>query len=676
MMEEIAPRPSMEYIPPALPPKVRQTTGSTTFTQITSNDSSPKLSLNGYSASGGRQAMGTLDRDLGSMHSLVLNSKSPSATVFVAATRPERDAMPNAADVAQPPDSNGRNHVVTIRINTEVESSKPKISSVHLKSESEFDPFKLNNIYKKNNSLVRINVDENRPIIGENEDIQTTDKAPYIYCNSYTLNSINNMIMSSGQCSPSDTLDSGTCSDLDGTPPPLPKKKSLKSSSVNKKAVSVTLISSNNINGDVDYEDNDSNISCDSLNSSELNTSVHADESHNDDMSKKEKRHSPLQKPPVAPKIPEFVASDVNNKDSSFLPQGLLQDIRDRSTKLNAVETESEINNVDSQHGSDEEVNLNINENGNLSKESAQLTSFRLVSQFNNGSAKSNVDAESLPANFATTKTPLISESTYEDRKKHDKMKQEKICYSENYFDTDKYYNFHLNEKEFNEDESVKSVKSVSVKRDETDGVEYFAGIKDYKSEETPSTIRSSKGTVRGVKNRVRAGIATFLQIQSTTKSYKEKDEGKVVIYSTTMGIVRSTYQRCVLVKKILRNLLVKYEERDVFMSIEYQDEIRDRMRSDQILVPQLFVDGQHVGDADTVEKLNESGELRKMLKPYKSPDACNTCQMCGGFRLLPCRICNGSKKSLHRNHFTAEFVALKCMNCDEVGLVRCEACS
>ncbi|CAH2088040.1 unnamed protein product [Euphydryas editha] len=79
-------------------------------------------------------------------------------------------------------------------------------------------------------------------------------------------------------------------------------------------------------------------------------------------------------------------------------------------------------------------------------------------------------------------------------------------------------------------------------------------------------------------------------------KSYKEKDAGKVVLYTTTMGIVRSTYQRCLLVKKILRNLLVKYEERDVFMSMEYQDEIRDRMRSDQILVPQLFIDGQYVG--------------------------------------------------------------------------------
>ncbi|XP_047998261.1 glutaredoxin domain-containing cysteine-rich protein CG31559-like [Leguminivora glycinivorella] len=622
MMEDVAPRPSVEYIPP-LPPKVKQK--ATTFTQITSDDTK----LNGNMDS------------LSSMHSLVLNSK-PSATVFIAATQPERPASTSSSDALNGP------HVVTIRINTDSDKPKaPKISSVHLKSDADFDAFKLNDIYKKNNSLVRLNV-EDRPKILDEE--LKTDKPPFIYCSSY-MNS--NMVMSSGQCSPSDTLDSGTCSDLDGTPPPLPKKKLTKST----KKVSVTLISSTNGSHD-EYEDNDSNISCDSLNSSELNGSVHAEENHSED-GKNEKKQSP----PAAPVMPAFEAS-TDNKDSSFLPQGLLQDIRDRSTKLNTVETESE-------PAKPLDANQNINENANLSKESAQLTSFRLVSQCNS-EVTSNSGRESL---LNVSKTPLISESTYEERKK-DKIKQDKMCYSSNYFDADKYYDFHLNEKQFDDVQSLKSVSGVSVKSDELSELEYFAGIKDYKSEDAPSTIRSSKGTIRGVKNRVRAGIATFLQIQNTTKSYKEKDAGKVVVYTTTMGIVRSTYQRCNLVKKILRNLLVKYEERDVFMSTEYQDEIRDRMKSDQIRIPQLFVDGQHVGDADTVEKLNESGELRKMLKPYKSPDACNTCQMCGGFRLLPCRICNGSKKSLHRNHFTAEFVALKCMNCDEVGLVRCEVCS
>uniref|UniRef100_A0A1A9WCH7 Glutaredoxin domain-containing protein n=1 Tax=Glossina brevipalpis TaxID=37001 RepID=A0A1A9WCH7_9MUSC len=157
--------------------------------------------------------------------------------------------------------------------------------------------------------------------------------------------------------------------------------------------------------------------------------------------------------------------------------------------------------------------------------------------------------------------------------------------------------------------------------------------------------------------------------------NYKEKDSGKVVLYTTSMGIIRDTYAKCSNVKQILRTLLVKFEERDVFMSLEYQQEIKERMHSDIIKVPQLFVEGQHIGDAETVERLNESGELRQLLKPYKSIATAYTCQTCGGYRLLPCPSCNGSKKSVHRNHFTAEFVALKCMNCDEVGLVKCHNC-
>lgn len=62
------------------------------------------------------------------------------------------------------------------------------------------------------------------------------------------------------------------------------------------------------------------------------------------------------------------------------------------------------------------------------------------------------------------------------------------------------------------------------------------------------------------------------------------------------MGIVRSTYAKCQMVKKILSTLMVKYEERDVFMSQVHQQEIRDRLQSDQIDVPQLFVNGQYIG--------------------------------------------------------------------------------
>ncbi|XP_044747823.1 glutaredoxin domain-containing cysteine-rich protein CG31559-like [Coccinella septempunctata] len=377
-------------------------------------------------------------------------------------------------------------------------------------------------------------------------------------------------VMSSGQISPSDTLDSGTCSDLDGTPPPISSKKTT--------GISVTIIgektkglSSLNSSGtEIDSDDNESNVSYEAY----------------------PNRKVPL----IINHIPATKRSS-----SNFLPQTLLQDIR--NAKISDHQTEP--------------------------------------------------------------KPVLIEEKSYVERKEEDKQKCEEIISSKKQYETDKYYDFHLNEN----DPSDAIVPSKNVEEDET-----FAGYKDLMGDGA-STIRSAKGTVRGVKNRVRAGIATFLQINSNTKNYKEKEAGKVVVYTTTMGIIRDTYQACMKVKQILRTLLIKFEERDVFMSSECQQEIRERMRCDDILIPQVFVDGQHIGDAETIEKLNESGELRRILKPFKSMDACNPCKVCGGFRLLPCTVCNGSKKSVHRNHFTAEFVALKCMNCDEVGLVRCTAC-
>lgn len=67
------------------------------------------------------------------------------------------------------------------------------------------------------------------------------------------------------------------------------------------------------------------------------------------------------------------------------------------------------------------------------------------------------------------------------------------------------FYNFHLSEN--GSDDRLQG-------RDEQEDT--FAGQKYVDSEDTGCrTIRSSKGTIRGVKNRVRAGIATFLHINA-----------------------------------------------------------------------------------------------------------------------------------------------------------------
>lgn len=238
-----------------------------------------------------------------------------------------------------------------------------------------------------------------------------------------------NNVMSSGQVSPSDTLDSGTCSDLDATPPPLPKKKN---------AVSVTLIGhkTENAGSFADSDnDNDSNISYDSLNSGDLPPDLNSE----------------------------------NSQSSAFLPQGLLKDIRNRTIKF--IEAPEELKPP--------------------TKKSPETTT---------DSTKTKINEES-------PKNSIIVERTYEQRKQNETQKEEA------FLDPNQFYNFHINE-------NVPELPVVSVKttQDET-----FAGYRDLLGGDGSSTIRSAKGTVRGVKNRVRAGIATFLQINSTIKVSKLK---------------------------------------------------------------------------------------------------------------------------------------------------------
>lgn len=80
------------------------------------------------------------------------------------------------------------------------------------------------------------------------------------------------------------------------------------------------------------------------------------------------------------------------------------------------------------------------------------------------------------------------------------------------------------------------------------------------------------------------------------TQSYAEREYGKVVVYTTSMGVVRQTYQRCLQVQRILGTLLINYEERDVSMNRQVQQELKERMNRNRIIIPQVFVEGQLLG--------------------------------------------------------------------------------
>ncbi|KFM82112.1 Glutaredoxin domain-containing cysteine-rich protein, partial [Stegodyphus mimosarum] len=178
------------------------------------------------------------------------------------------------------------------------------------------------------------------------------------------------------------------------------------------------------------------------------------------------------------------------------------------------------------------------------------------------------------------------------------------------------------------------------------------------------------------LKNKVRSSIVSLLVQSASNRNYDQEEGGRIVFYTTSMGIVRTTFERCRKVRKILETLMVKFEERDVFMNRGFQQEIRERLGTNRVIVPQVFVEGRHLGSAEVVEQLNEIGHLRELLRPYKRQSVGGVCQQCGGYRYLLCPVCGGSKKSVtHRHHFSEDLVALRCVTCDESGLIRCPQC-
>lgn len=241
---------------------------------------------------------------------------------------------------------------------------------------------------------------QNAAIInGFNEQKQNVASAKYITGNGYFCN------ISSGQSSPSDNLDSGTCSDVDtGTPPPFGAKK--KSNSKTSLAIHQRSgsVNSSGIGVDSDEEDN---VSCDSINSSEYN----GDGEH---------------------ALPIISAAIL---------------------KCNAQNIEA-----------------------------APKLIQHYEPKCQNGFHQYTVDK--------------LANMKLQDNTQYDQLEN-----------TDRFLHFHLNENNFDDEKSKQTAVD-----DDT-----FAGLKSLAEKNTPAaTIRSAKGTVRGVKNRVRAGIATFLNTNIT----------------------------------------------------------------------------------------------------------------------------------------------------------------
>ncbi|XP_016396996.1 glutaredoxin domain-containing cysteine-rich protein 1-like [Sinocyclocheilus rhinocerous] len=213
----------------------------------------------------------------------------------------------------------------------------------------------------------------------------------------------------------------------------------------------------------------------------------------------------------------------------------------------------------------------------------------------------------------------------------------------------------------------------------EPDDLLMFAGGRNKVLRTKRVNILSKNGTVRGVKHKVSAGQILFNNLAKVLQQPElTPDFGRIVIYTTSFRVVRTTFERCELVRKIFQNHRVKFIEKNIALDSEYGKELETRCKrvGEPPSLPVVFIDGHYLGGAEKILAMNELGEFQDLLNKIERVQHPNTCQTCGGFAFVPCPMCHGSKMSVFRNCFTDSFKALKCTACNENGLQPCSSCS
>ncbi|XP_035626431.1 glutaredoxin domain-containing cysteine-rich protein 1-like isoform X2 [Oncorhynchus keta] len=199
----------------------------------------------------------------------------------------------------------------------------------------------------------------------------------------------------------------------------------------------------------------------------------------------------------------------------------------------------------------------------------------------------------------------------------------------------------------------------------------------DVKNELDMGECSGGKGEERCVEE-IGLGCGNYWRSRKRGKPELTLEFGRIVIYTTSFRVVRTTFERCELVRKIFSNHRVKFLEKNIALDCEYGKDLEERCKrvGEPPSLPVVFIDGHYLGGAEKILDMNESGELQDRLAKIERVQHPHTCQTCGGFAFVPCPMCHGSKLSVFRNCFTESFKALKCTWCNENGLQPCSSCS
>ncbi|KFK24849.1 hypothetical protein AALP_AA8G032500 [Arabis alpina] len=149
--------------------------------------------------------------------------------------------------------------------------------------------------------------------------------------------------------------------------------------------------------------------------------------------------------------------------------------------------------------------------------------------------------------------------------------------------------------------------------------------------------------------------------------------ENSVVVYITSLRGIRKTFEDCNAVRSLLDSHEVRFSERDVSMHSVFKEEIRGIMGTKQVKIPAVFVKGRLIGSVEELVRLEEEGKLGILLEGIPAARlGGGCCRGCGGLRFVMCVVCNGSCKVMDDEKKNM----VKCLECNENGLVLCPICS
>ncbi|XP_043723565.1 uncharacterized protein At5g39865-like [Telopea speciosissima] len=145
--------------------------------------------------------------------------------------------------------------------------------------------------------------------------------------------------------------------------------------------------------------------------------------------------------------------------------------------------------------------------------------------------------------------------------------------------------------------------------------------------------------------------------------------EKRIVVYYTSLRVVRKTFEDCKTVQSILKGFRVSIDERDLSMDAGLLEELKAILGSKELTLPRVFIGGRYVGGAEEIRQLHETGELKRFVEGFPAAEP-GVCDECGGHRFVLCEKCNGSHKC-----YMGKGVFKICPTCNVNGLIRCPSC-